>query len=148
MPGFRYNLGFSGSTFQMKISSDEEKKADSLLIENRNEFDWFPHMWSHLQPHNFTNENYVDKSWNMTLKQHMESNRKFAETHDISVDNQYSVAPHHSGLIYILTLLIVLIKKNKTVKTVTVLSSLCFRYTNYKWSNGTRVQWSDHIFDQ
>ena len=45
VPGFRYNLGFSGSTYQMNASSDEEKQADSLLIENRYQFWWFPHMW-------------------------------------------------------------------------------------------------------
>ena len=45
VPGFRYNLGFSGSTYQMNASTDEEKLADSLLIENRYQFWWFPHMW-------------------------------------------------------------------------------------------------------
>ena len=52
IPGFRYNLGFSGGSFKLKSSTNEEKKADSLLIENRHQFWWFPHMWTHLQVKN------------------------------------------------------------------------------------------------
>ncbi len=53
IPGFRYNLGFSGKTFKTGTQSNIE--ADELLMENRHKFWWFPHMWSHLQPHMFTN---------------------------------------------------------------------------------------------
>ena len=98
IPGFRYNLGFSGGSFKLKSSTEEEKKADSLLIENRHQFWWFPHMWTHLQPHIFTDANYVDKSHYMTLEEHMDRNKEFAIKHDIPTDNQYSVSPHHSGV--------------------------------------------------
>ena len=57
-------------------------------------------MWSHLQPHNFTNEKFRDKSQHMTLEEHMRKNKEFALEHDIPTVNQYSVAPHHSGLNY------------------------------------------------
>ena len=59
-------------------------------MDQRHKFWWFPHMWSHLQPHNFDNET--------TLEAHMLLNRKFALDHDIPVLHQYSVAPHHSGV--------------------------------------------------
>ena len=45
--GFRYNLGFYGSTYQMNAATDKEKHADSFLIENRHQFWWFP-------PHDLT----------------------------------------------------------------------------------------------
>ena len=86
----------------MNSSSEEEKQADSMLIENRHKFWWFPHMWSHLQPHNFTNEKFRDRSQHMTLEEHMRKNKEFALEHDIPTVNQYSVAPHHSGLIFFL----------------------------------------------
>ena len=55
-------------------------------------------MWTHLQPHIFTDENYVDKSHYMTLEEHMNRNKEFAIEHDIPTGNQYSVSPHHSGV--------------------------------------------------
>ena len=61
---------------------------------------------SHLQPHNFTDANHVDKSQHMNLEQHMMRNREFAIEHDIPIVNQYSVAPHHSGIFLYLFLFI------------------------------------------
>lgn len=88
IPGFRYNLGFSGKTY--KSGTFENQEADEMLLENRHAFWWFPHMWSHLQPHHFNNLT--------ELKKHMLSNKDFAHEHEIPVTNQYSVAPHHSGV--------------------------------------------------
>ena len=61
---------------------------------------------SHLQPHNFTDANHVDKSQHMNLQQHMMRNKEFAIEHDIPIVNQYSVAPHHSGIFLCLFLFI------------------------------------------
>ena len=49
VPGFRYNLGFSGRTFL--AGTEEEDGGDLALVEAREHFWWFPHMWRHLQPH-------------------------------------------------------------------------------------------------
>lgn len=53
VPGFRFNLGFSGKTY--KTGTDEENRGDELLLQNRHKFWWFPHMWQHQQPHMFDN---------------------------------------------------------------------------------------------
>ena len=69
VPGFRYNLGFSGSTYQMNASTDEEKLADSLLIENRYQFWWFPHMWYVVFYHFFLKmKKYYRKIYNFFSK--------------------------------------------------------------------------------
>ncbi|CAE1327480.1 NDST2 [Acanthosepion pharaonis] len=49
--GFRFNLGFSGKYYQK--GTPEENLGDQLLIEKRDHFWWFPHMWHHEQPHKF-----------------------------------------------------------------------------------------------
>ena len=74
------------------------EKLTTHLCEYRHQFWWFPHMWTHLQPHIFTDENYVDKSHYMTLEEHMDRNKEFARKYDIPTGNQYSVSPHHSGV--------------------------------------------------
>jgi len=88
IPGFRYNLGFSGKYFQN--GSPSENMGDSLLISWRDSFWWFPHMWKHLQPHRFSNSS--------ELEERMELNKRFAASHSLPVEQSYSVAPHHSGV--------------------------------------------------
>ena len=53
VPGFRYNIGFSGNSF--KTGTPAENEADEYLIANRDQFSWFPHEWQHMQPHLFDN---------------------------------------------------------------------------------------------
>ena len=65
VPGFKYNLGFSGSTFQS--GTEEENLADEMLMENRHIFWWFPHMWHHMQPHTFDNVSNLEKSMTKNL---------------------------------------------------------------------------------
>ena len=65
VPGFRYNLGFSGKTF--KTGTTEEDLADELLIKNRHKFWWFPHMWHHLQPHMFDNVTELERRMTLNL---------------------------------------------------------------------------------
>ncbi len=46
VPGFKYNLGFSGGVF--KTGNYEEQIGDEELLKNRHHFWWFPHMFQHL----------------------------------------------------------------------------------------------------
>lgn len=88
VPGFRFNLGFSG--FYFNTGSKSENRGDVLLLENVEKFWWFCHMWRHAQPHIFNNVT--------ELEEEMKRNRQFAKEHNIPVDSGYSVAPHHSGV--------------------------------------------------
>lgn len=53
------------------VGTDEEDLGDDLLLSYVNEFWWFPHMWSHMQPHRFHNQS--------VLAEQMLLNRRFAE---------------------------------------------------------------------
>ncbi|XP_030650329.1 bifunctional heparan sulfate N-deacetylase/N-sulfotransferase 1 isoform X2 [Chanos chanos] len=88
IPNFTFNLGFSGKFFH--AGTDEEDLGDDLLLSYVNEFWWFPHMWSHMQPHRFHNQS--------VLAEQMMLNRRFAVEHNIPTNLGYAVAPHHSGV--------------------------------------------------
>ncbi|XP_019377570.1 PREDICTED: bifunctional heparan sulfate N-deacetylase/N-sulfotransferase 3 [Gavialis gangeticus] len=85
---FTFNLGFSGKFYH--TGTEEEDEGDDLLLGSVDEFWWFPHMWSHMQPHLFHNES--------SLVEQMILNKKFALEHGIPTDMGYAVAPHHSGV--------------------------------------------------
>ncbi|NXX90326.1 NDST4 sulfotransferase, partial [Centropus bengalensis] len=85
---FTFNLGFSGKFYH--TGTEEEDEGDDLLLRSVNEFWWFPHMWSHMQPHLFHNES--------SLVEQMILNKEFALEHGIPTDMGYAVAPHHSGV--------------------------------------------------
>ncbi|XP_039769640.1 bifunctional heparan sulfate N-deacetylase/N-sulfotransferase 4 [Ornithorhynchus anatinus] len=85
---FTFNLGFSGKFYH--TGTEEEDEGDDLLLRSVDEFWWFPHMWSHLQPHLFQNES--------SLVEQMILNKEFALEHGIPIDMGYAVAPHHSGV--------------------------------------------------
>ncbi|XP_038611112.1 bifunctional heparan sulfate N-deacetylase/N-sulfotransferase 4 isoform X2 [Tachyglossus aculeatus] len=85
---FTFNLGFSGKFYH--TGTEEEDEGDDLLLGSVDEFWWFPHMWSHLQPHLFQNES--------SLMEQMILNKEFALEHGIPIDMGYAVAPHHSGV--------------------------------------------------
>ncbi|CAB1337053.1 unnamed protein product, partial [Coregonus sp. 'balchen'] len=70
--------------------SDEEDLGDDLLLSYVKEFWWFPHMWSHMQPHLFHNQS--------VLAEQMLLNKRFAMEHGIPTNMGYAVAPHHSGV--------------------------------------------------
>ncbi|NXW34562.1 NDST3 sulfotransferase, partial [Phaetusa simplex] len=72
------------------LGTEEEDEGDDLLLRSVDEFWWFPHMWSHMQPHLFHNES--------SLVEQMILNKKFALEHGIPTDLGYAVAPHHSGV--------------------------------------------------
>uniref|UniRef100_A0A8C9S5D7 [heparan sulfate]-glucosamine N-sulfotransferase n=1 Tax=Scleropages formosus TaxID=113540 RepID=A0A8C9S5D7_SCLFO len=88
VPNFTFNLGFSGKFYH--TGTDEEDRGDDMLLQHRKEFWWFPHMWSHMQPHLFHNVT--------VLAEQMRLNMLFAKEHGIPTDMGYAVAPHHSGV--------------------------------------------------
>uniref|UniRef100_A0A667GIS6 [heparan sulfate]-glucosamine N-sulfotransferase n=1 Tax=Lynx canadensis TaxID=61383 RepID=A0A667GIS6_LYNCA len=85
---FTFNLGFSGKFYH--TGTEEEDEGDDLLLRSVDEFWWFPHMWSHMQPHLFHNES--------SLVEQMILNKEFALEHGIPINMGYAVAPHHSGV--------------------------------------------------
>lgn len=52
------------------VGTQEEDDGDDLLLKYVDEFWWFPHMWSHMQPHLFHNES--------SLMEQMILNKDFA----------------------------------------------------------------------
>uniref|UniRef100_A0AAY4CB85 [heparan sulfate]-glucosamine N-sulfotransferase n=1 Tax=Denticeps clupeoides TaxID=299321 RepID=A0AAY4CB85_9TELE len=88
VPNFTFNLGYSGKFYH--AGTEEEDEGDDMLLANRKEFWWFPHMWSHMQPHLFHNVS--------VLAEQMKLNMLFAQEHGIPTDMGYAVAPHHSGV--------------------------------------------------
>ncbi|XP_046856204.1 bifunctional heparan sulfate N-deacetylase/N-sulfotransferase 2-like [Xenia sp. Carnegie-2017] len=88
VPGFQFNLGFSGKYF--KNGNEEENAGDEELIKNAHKFRWFCHTWAHKQPHKV---NTLDE-----MKSLINLNMEFAKKHKIPVDNAYSISPHHSGV--------------------------------------------------
>lgn len=61
---------FHLSHFLCFTGTEEEDEGDDLLLRSVDEFWWFPHMWSHMQPHLFHNES--------SLVEQMILNKKFA----------------------------------------------------------------------
>ncbi|XP_043917596.1 bifunctional heparan sulfate N-deacetylase/N-sulfotransferase 4 [Protopterus annectens] len=85
---FTFNLGFSGKFYH--TGAEEENEGDDLLLKYIDDFWWFPHMWSHMQPHLFQNGS--------ALAEQMVLNKEFALEHSIPTNMGYAVAPHHSGV--------------------------------------------------
>lgn len=53
-----------------------------MLLKHRKEFWWFPHMWSHMQPHLFHNVT--------VLAEQMKLNKQFAVVRGVTVYLLYS----------------------------------------------------------
>ncbi|KAL1023953.1 hypothetical protein UPYG_G00049480 [Umbra pygmaea] len=85
---FTFNLGFSGKFYH--TGTEQEDLGDDMLLRYVSEFWWFPHMFSHTQPHLVHNLS--------SLLEQMVLNKDFALEHGIPVDQGYAVAPHHSGV--------------------------------------------------
>lgn len=88
VPGFKFNLGFSGKYYHH--GTHEENMGDDMLLENVKEFNWFSHMYNHQQPHLYDNVS--------VLTNDMILNKDFAKSKGIPTDSSYSVSPHHSGV--------------------------------------------------
>ena len=78
VPGFRFNLGYSGDFFLR--GDDEEDKGDWELLKRAENFWWFSHMWSHTKPHTFNN---MDE-----LKEQLLLNVEFAEVSGTSENGE------------------------------------------------------------
>ncbi|KAJ8000437.1 hypothetical protein DPEC_G00180120 [Dallia pectoralis] len=85
---FTFNLGFSGRFYH--TGNEQEDEGDDMLLHYVSDFWWFPHMYSHMQPHLFHNHT--------SLLEQMLLNKDFALKHGIPVDQGYAVSPHHSGV--------------------------------------------------
>lgn len=88
VPGFKFNLGFSGKYFHH--GTHDENLGDDMLLRNIGEFNWFSHMWNHQQPHLYDNLT--------ALMADMQLNKEFAKEKGFPTDSGYSVSPHHSGV--------------------------------------------------
>ncbi|CAL4073832.1 unnamed protein product, partial [Meganyctiphanes norvegica] len=88
VPGFHFNLGFSGKYYQKGY--EEENEGDRRLLTHVDEFWWFGHMWGHTQPHKLATAEQLEAT--------MQLNKQFARNYGIPTDSGYSVAPHHSGV--------------------------------------------------
>lgn len=88
IPGFRFNLGFSGGFYQR--GTPDEQLGDRCLVGNASRFQWFDHMLTHMQPHKFDSV--------ASLVEQMERNRQFAVDHNLKLVPGYVVSPHHSGV--------------------------------------------------
>ncbi|XP_050538993.1 bifunctional heparan sulfate N-deacetylase/N-sulfotransferase isoform X2 [Daktulosphaira vitifoliae] len=106
VPGFKFNLGFSGKYFHK--GTWEENEGDDTILEHVDKFNWFCHMWNHMQPHLYNNETQLE--YEMTL------NKLFAEANNIPTNSSYSVAPHHSGVYPVHELLYTVWKKVWNIK--------------------------------
>lgn len=85
--GFMFNMGFSGYYFQ--TGDNPENEGDKKILEYKNKFWWFGHMWKHEHSHKFPQQR---------LEQSMLKNYQFAKEMKIPVHHQYAVAPLHAGV--------------------------------------------------
>lgn len=61
VPGFQFNLGFSGYHYDKAPGTDQEDEGDKEIIRNAEQFWWFSHMWSHRKPHEISNPEDLKK---------------------------------------------------------------------------------------
>lgn len=64
------NTQYANELMFVCVGTQEEDDGDDLLLKYVDEFWWFPHMWSHMQPHLFHNES--------SLMEQMILNKDFA----------------------------------------------------------------------
>lgn len=68
IPGFKFNLGYSGKGY--KRGNNEEDEGDEAILEYGHRFTWFSHLYDHEQPHRYSQND---------LEQSMKRNLKFAK---------------------------------------------------------------------
>lgn len=88
IPGFRFNVGFSGKYFHRGF--DSENQGDDQMIRMARNFRWFCHTYSHSQAHITMNQTAIEIE--------MITNQEFASKNNLPVDSDYIVSPHHSGV--------------------------------------------------
>lgn len=52
----------------MFAGTEEEDEGDDMLLQHRHEFWWFPHMWSHMQPHLFHNVSVLAEQMRLNMQ--------------------------------------------------------------------------------
>ena len=67
IPGFKFNLGFCGYYYDKGLES--EQLGNQRLVQNKDKFNWFGHMYNHYQPHNYSEKQLVE---------YMTKNQQFA----------------------------------------------------------------------
>ena len=114
VPGFHFNLGYSGGMFLS--GNDEEDEGDWELIKNADKFWWFSHMWLHRQPHK---SNTLDQ-----IVEDLKANLEFARvrkkmsegsTHIVAKDILNSL-----GLTLYLTLSLPQVTKTEFLLTISI----------------------------
>ncbi|CAK9294607.1 unnamed protein product [Gordionus sp. m RMFG-2023] len=85
---FTINLGYCGNLYNSTKRSSQQLGYDYLLNNNKF-FNWFPHSYSHQQPHE-KNAAYLIES--------MKNNLLFAKKHNLNINTGYAVSPKHSGI--------------------------------------------------
>ncbi|XP_015772476.1 PREDICTED: bifunctional heparan sulfate N-deacetylase/N-sulfotransferase 4-like [Acropora digitifera] len=89
IPGFKFNLGFSGRGF--KQGDDEEDEGDMALIKYADKFTWFGHLYDHEQPHKRTYAEIVKslKKNEEFAKMTFETNYSLDRSSERSVSRSY-----------------------------------------------------------
>ena len=72
IPGFKFNLGFSGKGYLK--GNEEEDDGDEAILENAHKFTWFGHLFDHEQPHKLSLKQLIHS---------MTRNKIFAEVTDV-----------------------------------------------------------------
>ena len=83
IPGFKFNLGFSGRGF--KQGDEEEDEGDMALIKNAHKFTWFGHLYDHEQPHKRTYSEIV-----RSLNKNEEFAKVSAQFHDFITEYPFT----------------------------------------------------------
>ncbi|KAJ6216358.1 hypothetical protein RDWZM_007515 [Blomia tropicalis] len=88
IPGFKFNLGYSGKFFHRGYP--DENDGDDFLLKKSDHFRWFCHTFTHSQAHLTNNATIIENE--------LLFNREFAKVNNLPTYNVYTVSPHHSGV--------------------------------------------------
>lgn len=88
IPGFNFVVGFSGKFINR--GNETEDAGDSYILEKKDHFRWFGHMFSHMKAIMFEDDE--------SLCKYMSDNKKFGVKNQLPFETGYAVAPHHAGV--------------------------------------------------
>lgn len=86
--GFHFVVGFSGKFIYR--GTDAENEGDKYMLEKKDHFRWFGHMFSHMKSIAFKDDE--------SLCSYMSENKKFGMKKKLPFETGYAVAPHHAGV--------------------------------------------------
>ncbi|CAG5121840.1 unnamed protein product, partial [Candidula unifasciata] len=87
VPGFTYNLGFSGGYYM--TGNKEEQAGDRELVALAKHFLWFNHLYRHDRLLNYNSSR---------IRQAIDKNIQFAQEHKLPMAYGYMVPPFHAGV--------------------------------------------------